>query len=84
MSISVKPEWQDRVTLSVEDYLHGVITLVNELASGRIPENWGDTYAFRAVSSRRQLRDPRRFRATYRNFSICEGHIRWFFYGPHS
>jgi hypothetical protein len=30
-SSSVKEEWKDRVTLPVEDYLHGLISLVNEL-----------------------------------------------------
>ena len=30
---SVNPAWQDRLALSVEDYLHGVINLVNELVS---------------------------------------------------
>ena len=27
----VKDEWQDRVALPAEDYLHGIISLVNEL-----------------------------------------------------
>lgn len=27
----VQEEWKDRFVLSVEDYLHGVITMVNEL-----------------------------------------------------
>ncbi|KAI0761964.1 Translin [Trametes elegans] len=31
-TLGIKPEWQDRFTLSVEDYLHGVISLVNELS----------------------------------------------------
>ncbi|TBU62333.1 Translin [Dichomitus squalens] len=31
-TLGFKPEWKDRVTLAVEDYLHGVITLVNELS----------------------------------------------------
>ncbi|KAI1789599.1 Translin [Ganoderma leucocontextum] len=31
-TLGIKPEWQDRIVLSVEDYLHGVITLVNELS----------------------------------------------------
>lgn len=35
-SSSVRQEWHDRVVLSVEDYLHGVITLVNELVSSTI------------------------------------------------
>ncbi|OSD07246.1 Translin [Trametes coccinea BRFM310] len=30
--LGINPEWQDRFALSVEDYLHGVITLVNELS----------------------------------------------------
>ena len=30
---AVKSEWKDRFQLAVEDYLHGVITLVNELVS---------------------------------------------------
>lgn len=29
----VKEEWKDRVALPVEDYLHGVISVVNELVS---------------------------------------------------
>ena len=28
---AVHPEWEDRFTLAVEDYLHGLISLVNEL-----------------------------------------------------
>ena len=28
---SVKEEWSDRITLPVEDYLHALISLVNEL-----------------------------------------------------
>ncbi|KAI0670810.1 Translin [Trametes maxima] len=31
-ALGIKPQWQDRFALSVEDYLHGVITLVNELS----------------------------------------------------
>ena len=31
MPISVKVEWKDRFTLTAEDYLHGLISLVNEL-----------------------------------------------------
>ncbi|EIW59484.1 Translin [Trametes versicolor FP-101664 SS1] len=30
--LGIKPEWQDRLALPVEDYLHGVINLVNELS----------------------------------------------------
>ncbi|KAI0372129.1 Translin [Pilatotrama ljubarskyi] len=30
--LAIKPEWQDRFALSAEDYLHGVISLVNELS----------------------------------------------------
>lgn len=29
--LSVKDEWKDRFSLTAEDYLHGLITLVNEL-----------------------------------------------------
>lgn len=29
--IEVKHEWKDRFILSVEDYLHGLITMINEL-----------------------------------------------------
>ena len=35
----VNPGWQDRFALSVEDYLHGVINLVNELVS-ILPHYW--------------------------------------------
>ncbi|KXN88166.1 Translin [Leucoagaricus sp. SymC.cos] len=31
-SLGFKPEWSDRVVLPVEDYLHGVISLVNDLS----------------------------------------------------
>ncbi|OJT15274.1 Translin [Trametes pubescens] len=31
-TLGIKPEWQDRLALPVEDYLHGVINLVNELS----------------------------------------------------
>ncbi|TFY66728.1 hypothetical protein EVG20_g4364 [Dentipellis fragilis] len=30
--LGIKEEWKDRFTLGVEDYLHGVITMVNELS----------------------------------------------------
>ncbi|KAF8914959.1 translin [Mucidula mucida] len=30
--LGIKDEWKDRFTLSIEDYLHGLITLVNELS----------------------------------------------------
>ncbi|KAI0785262.1 Translin [Abortiporus biennis] len=30
--LGIKPEWSDRFVLTVEDYLHGLITLVNELS----------------------------------------------------
>ncbi|KIO22252.1 hypothetical protein M407DRAFT_119461, partial [Tulasnella calospora MUT 4182] len=30
--LGVKPEWQDRFVLASEDYLHGVISVTNELA----------------------------------------------------
>ncbi|KAJ8080564.1 Translin-1 [Marasmius tenuissimus] len=30
--LGIQEDWKDRVTLSAEDYLHGVITLVNELS----------------------------------------------------
>jgi hypothetical protein len=29
----VKSEWHDRVHVQVEDYLHGVVSVVNELVS---------------------------------------------------
>ena len=29
----VQEEWSDRLTISTEDYLHGIISLVNELVS---------------------------------------------------
>lgn len=29
--MTVKDEWKDRFTLTAEDYLHGLISLVNEL-----------------------------------------------------
>lgn len=29
--VKVQEEWKDRFVLSVEDYLHGMITMVNEL-----------------------------------------------------
>jgi hypothetical protein len=32
-SFSVKEDWKDRFSLPVEDYLHGLISMVNELAS---------------------------------------------------
>jgi hypothetical protein len=32
-SVLVKDEWSDRLALPVEDYLHGIISLVNELVS---------------------------------------------------
>ncbi|KAK7469215.1 Translin-1 [Stygiomarasmius scandens] len=31
-TLGIKEEWRDRVTLSAEDYLHGLISLVNELS----------------------------------------------------
>ncbi|THV05316.1 Translin [Dendrothele bispora CBS 962.96] len=31
-TLGIKDEWQDRVALSAEDYLHGLIGLVNELS----------------------------------------------------
>ncbi|KAK0487478.1 Translin [Armillaria novae-zelandiae] len=31
-ALGIKDEWKDRFTLSIEDYLHGLITLVNELS----------------------------------------------------
>ena len=31
MSFLVREEWKDRFTLVPEDYLHGVITVINEL-----------------------------------------------------
>ncbi|KAF8798796.1 Translin [Phlegmacium glaucopus] len=31
-TIGIKEEWSDRITLPVEDYLHALISLVNELA----------------------------------------------------
>ncbi|KAI0632098.1 Translin [Trametes polyzona] len=31
-TLGIQPDWQDRFALSVEDYLHGVINLVNELS----------------------------------------------------
>ncbi|KAF5311264.1 hypothetical protein D9758_018757 [Tetrapyrgos nigripes] len=30
--LGIKEEWKDRVALSAEDYLHGLISLVNELS----------------------------------------------------
>ena len=30
-SLTVKEEWKDRLAISAEDYLHGLISLVNEL-----------------------------------------------------
>jgi hypothetical protein len=30
-SVLVKEEWKDRFSLTPEDYLHGVITVINEL-----------------------------------------------------
>ncbi|TCD66619.1 hypothetical protein EIP91_001129 [Steccherinum ochraceum] len=30
--LGIKSEWQDRFSLPIEDYLHGLITLVNELS----------------------------------------------------
>jgi hypothetical protein len=30
-SFLVKEEWKDRFSLTPEDYLHGVITVINEL-----------------------------------------------------
>jgi hypothetical protein len=33
LTVLVKEEWNDRFSLSAEDYLHGLITLVNELVS---------------------------------------------------
>ncbi|KAH8104551.1 Translin [Cristinia sonorae] len=30
--LGIQAEWQDRFTLAIEDYLHGLITLVNELS----------------------------------------------------
>ncbi|KAK0464563.1 translin [Desarmillaria tabescens] len=31
-ALGIQDEWKDRFTLSIEDYLHGLITLVNELS----------------------------------------------------
>ncbi|CAL1713075.1 unnamed protein product [Somion occarium] len=30
--LGIQPEWQDKFTLAAEDYLHGLISLVNELS----------------------------------------------------
>lgn len=30
-SVLVREEWKDRFSLTPEDYLHGVITVINEL-----------------------------------------------------
>lgn len=32
-SCPVKPEWSGRIALSVEDYLHSLINVINELVS---------------------------------------------------
>ena len=34
---TVKEEWKDRLVIPPEDYLHGLISLVNELVSCRNP-----------------------------------------------
>ena len=31
--IAVKPEWEGRMELAAEDYLHGIINVINELVS---------------------------------------------------
>ena len=36
VAVIVKSEWKDRFTLPAEDYLHGLISLVNELVSDYI------------------------------------------------
>jgi hypothetical protein len=48
---SVKEEWKDKFAVTAEDYLHGLITLVNELVC-LIP----DIFVFRLIFSHCQSR----------------------------
>ena len=84
ISVVVRPEWQGRFALPAEDYLHGVITLVNELVSTPF-------YSMQAVSVLTrpvvpvgcQRRDPRRFRAADQNITFRQRSLRWICYGAY-
>lgn len=50
MPIPVREEWKDRFSLIPEDYLHGVITVINELVRIRHPLRFTDEFMNRTGS----------------------------------
>lgn len=79
----VKNEWKDRFQLNVEDYLHGVITLVNELVS-RVSHIQGLHSPRPLVATSSQLSDSRRLRSAHQDILLREGHLRGLYYGEQS
>ena len=77
----MKSEWHDRVHVQVEDYLHGVVSVVNELVGHII-------YALCIlltqpceVSISCQLGDNGELRRTIQDPRLCRRRLRWVLYG---
>ena len=72
-TIQVKSEWSDRLSLPVEDYLHALITVVNELVYCHfIVTSLPLKPKIIVVSPCRQRGDFGKFRRTSQNFGIRE------------
>ena len=80
----VKEEWADRFSVAVEDYLHGLISLVNELVNEDCPfsvfrkmQNWPPQLTLLLVTTCRQCSDARRLRSTTSYLGLCERSLCW-------
>ncbi len=81
-NVQVKPEWSDRLSLPVEDYLHALITVVNELVCCHfIVTSLPLKLKILVVSPCRQCSDLGQFRRTSQNLGIRERPFYRLFYG---
>ena len=82
---TVQDEWKDRFTLSIEDYLHGLITLVNELVRMLVrPVQKAvsiDCFFLLKVKVGRQRSHPRQFPGAGQNIDLRKRFIRWIYNG---
>lgn len=76
IGLAVKEEWKDRLCLQAEDYLLGLISLVNELVSS-VVLSFCLRLTLWVVTILRKCSYNGELRGTYQNIQFCQG-WRWF------
>jgi hypothetical protein len=81
--VPVREEWKDRFSLTPDDYLHGVITVINEMVrtDHSLLFTEESEHIGRLVSFGRECRHTRRLRSTVKNIRLRQRGVHRFHHG---